>query len=348
MTTSKISLYNKVRPTDLKHVIGQEHVTKVIQGYLDKKQLPKSIILYGPPGTGKTTISRIIAKHLNESDHGIIELDSAEDGGKERIQSIVSSVSNTPMVGEHKTYVFDEAQELTRQAFSSLLKVTEEPPPHVTFIFLTTDFEKIPLSIRSRSECHCLAKINTKKIKLLLEQVVKDEKKLVPDSILNLIVGSSSGSLRNALVTLEEVLNLDPSDAEATIESILGLVSPKKLTKFLLSYLVADYNQLFSISEIFNTDKSDISRSISDLQQLTTDCRLCLVLPDLKTSTKSDVSYFTTYVDKAGTAFDKKKAGKLLDKLYDLLLELESNVKRTTNKDALLSRFIIKTIEAHQ
>lgn len=342
--TKTLNFPNKFRPGTFDEVIGQEHVTNILQAHIESGNIPPCIILYGPPGTGKTTIARIFAKSLNPSEHGRIELDSAEDGGKDKIQGLISSVPNAPLVGNYKTYIFDESQEITRQAFSSLLKITEEPPPHVKFIFLTTDFDKIPQSIVSRSEIHSLVRISNVDIKERLQQVVKQEEESVSDDVLNLVVQSSNGSLRNALIRLEEILTVGADSTSDTVETFLGLVSSKKLTKFILAYAFKDFKRLFEATEIFKSEKTETAKVVYDLEQLVMDARLFLLDAGLTNITKSDLTYFSSYLEKKN--IDKKILGESLDRLYDLTIQFESDLKRTSNKDALVTRFLIKLAQS--
>jgi len=147
-------LHLKHRPTDFLSVKGQDHVTLLLGKQVESKSVPNCIILYGPSGVGKTTVSRIIAKLLNDHPSGTIEIDSALDGGKDSVKQDQLDLYNYPLSGEFKTYIYNEAQELTRQSFGSLLNMLEEPPEHVRFILVTNNFDKIPLNIKSRSQSH--------------------------------------------------------------------------------------------------------------------------------------------------------------------------------------------------
>lgn len=334
---------NKFRPNSFADVIGQEHVTNVLQAHIDSGNIPPLTILYGPPGTGKTTIARIFAKLLNPSEHGLIELDSAEEGGKDKIQAIKSSVHNAPMVGKYKTYVFDESHNITRQGFDSLLKITEEPPPHVKFIFLTTDFDKIPGSIASRAEIHSLVRIGNAEIKQRLAEVCKAESKTISNDVLNLVVQGCGGSLRNALISLEQVITVDSTEGD-TVETFLGVISAKKLTKFILAYVFKDFKQLFEAIEILKSEKTETSKVVFDLEQLIMDARLFLINNEIINIAKSDLKYFASYVEKKDV--DLKQIGESLDKLYDLTIQFESDLKRTANKDALVSRFLVKMAQS--
>ena len=237
------NLYNKYRPDSFSEFIGQDHVVSTIKYQLENNCLPHCLILYGSPGTGKTSLGRLIAKSLNPSEHGCLEKDSAEDGAKDRVKMIISDVYNKPFKGKYKTYIFDEAHVITRQSFSSLLKITEEPPEHVKFIFTTTEFEKIPNNIKSRSQCHGLTRISRDLIKQRLNFILKNEEVSLPDNLVNLAVQAADGSMRNGIVALENIITGFLSNvSEKEIEQSLGVIGSKRLTDFILSFLFKDFS----------------------------------------------------------------------------------------------------------
>ena len=344
------SLYNKYRPKKFKELVGQDHITLLIESQLKSKCLPKSLIFYGPPGTGKTSIARLIASELNPSSYGLLEKDSSLEGSKDNIKNIQSEIYNKPFEGKYKTIIFEEAQEIGKAAFSSLLKITEEPPDHVHFVFTTTEFDKIPLSIKSRSQNHKFVRMTNGVIRGKLKEIIKKEKLNINDSLLSLIVASAGGSMRNGIVSLESIITACQSNqSENDIQSILGIISPAKITQFITSFINKDFTNLLKLKGIFNEENIDVQRTLYNLQQLLMDCRMWLAIPSLKEELHTDVSFFSEYTDKLIVNKDKKEAlylkksiGSHLDRLYDLSLEFESNLRLTNNKTACIDRFIIK------
>lgn len=341
---SKDSLYNKHRPKSFLDVVGQDHITKILESHIKEENLPHCIIMYGPPGTGKTSCARIVANMLNSSNHGVIEKDCSSEGGKDSLKTIQIDAYNKPMLGEWKTYIFDEAQEIGKKAFGSLLKVTEEPPEKVIFIFVTTEFNKIPGTIKSRSKSLSFNRIQNRIIREKVEEILKIEGRELPESLIDLAVHSGGGSLRNTLVNLETVLIQYPGEVdESKIAESLGVIGIKRLTEFSCAYLYKDFKKLHDMVSMFYEEYTDTTKAMSDLQQFIMDCRLAITLPTIKDSVKSNIDYFfeLTQVDQKDVSY-RKSLGSKLDFMYDLTLDLESDLRRSTNKEAVLTRFLIK------
>jgi len=346
---SYINLYSKYRPNTFDELVGQEHVSKLLQLQIQEKTVPNCIIIYGAAGVGKTSLARLVATGLNSSEHGTIEKDAGSEGGKDSLRSLQTDIYNKPFVGEYKTYIFDECHRLSKAAFDSLLKITEEPPEHVKFIFLTTSFEDLPLTIKSRSQCHALHSIPGSVIKERLKSIVKKEKMDITPELINLIVDSSEGSLRNAIVFLNTVVqSYLAGNTEVSIAKTLGVLGTTKVAEFMFAYVSEDFSKIDEGIEMFFPDNTDSARAIGKLQQYAIDCRYALIFEDYKLKSKSDVEPFLSLVKegltKSGKKLDKptiSAIGGKLDQLYDLSIALECNLKRTTNKEAALRRFAI-------
>ena len=348
------ALHTKYRPSEFTELVGQDHVIQVIQSQLDSQTLPNCLILYGPPGVGKTSLGRLIAKALNPSEHGLIEKDSALEGGKDVIRELQSTIYNKPFIGEYKVYLFDEAHEISKSGFASLLKITEEPPAHVKFIFVTTEFDKIPANIKSRCQSHSLNRLSNQVIRNRIKEVIKVEKLDIPDTLISLVVDAASGSLRNAIVHLETVIaSYSSGNTELNIAKTLGILGSKRLSDFVSSYVFEDFKKLDSLIEMFYPDSTDLSLALSNLQQFVIDARYAVIIPGFIETSKSDVVPFLTELDlklKDKPAKDhpalKAGIGRKLDQFYDLTLDLETNLRRTSNKEASLRRFVIKLAQS--
>ncbi len=340
-----LNLANKYRPNKFSDVVGQDHVIKVIEQQVKNNTLPPSIILYGFPGIGKTTISRIIAKSLNSSPYGLIEKDSSLDGGKENMLELHSDIYNKPFSGNTKIYLFDEAHNITSKAFESLLTIIEEPPENVRFIFCTTEFDKLPLTIKSRSQCHHLSKLKNNVIKEQINKIIKLEKLDVPDELINLIVESSDGSLRNSIFSLETVVAAIDIE-NLNVNDILGILGSNRISNFLLSYINKDFKGLISSVGMFYSEGINTQKAIYDFQQFIVDMRLCLILPKMVQDVHSNVSIIFGKIFKEGLNSNeivstRKNISKMLDTAYKYSLELESNNRRTLNKEAMFTDFVI-------
>src|SRR4051812_6833369 len=146
------TLYRKYRPKKFDDVIGQEAIVSALQNALKSDRVAHSYIFAGSRGTGKTTLARIFASALGVSQNDLYEIDAASNRNIDDIRAIRDAVSTLPFDSKFKIYLLDEVHMLTKESWNALLKTLEEPPSHVIFIMATTELEKIPGTILSRSE----------------------------------------------------------------------------------------------------------------------------------------------------------------------------------------------------
>ena len=167
------ALYRKYRPQDFEEVVGQEPVVRTLRNAISSGQLRQAYLFAGPRGTGKTSLARILAKALNcaqgptpdpdktchacqaianGSSLDVVEMDAASQRGIDDIREIRERVVLQPAEGRYKVYILDEAHQLTDAAWNALLKLIEEPPPHLVFVFCTTDLAKVLPTVRSRCQ----------------------------------------------------------------------------------------------------------------------------------------------------------------------------------------------------
>ena len=225
----------KYRPRNWGEVLGHKALLSSIKTALAKKSA-RTFLLTGGSGVGKTTIARLIAKEVGCSPSDIIELDGATNTGIDDMRNVIERLQYKSLSGNSRTVILDESHSVSKQAFQSLLKSLEEPPPDVYWVLCTTEPDRVPKNIRTRCLQYDLRPVSTDAILALLETVVSREKLIVKDETLEFIVEAAEGSPRQALVFLAECAELKDS---ASVKSLLKTVGESKeavdLCRMLLS-----------------------------------------------------------------------------------------------------------------
>lgn len=214
------ALYNSYRPTTWDEVIGQDAVVKSLRGAVQRKS-SQCYVLSGPSGLGKTTLARIASKELGCDDIGRSEIDAATYTGVDDMRQIQSIVQFRSLGSGVRSVIIDEAHNLSKNAWDSLLKTTEEPPPDVYWFFCTTNPAKLPKTIITRSMHLQLREIDKNELTALVEDVAKQEGIKLPDAIRQLVVAKADGSARQALVNLDACRDIkDRAEAAEVLQSI--------------------------------------------------------------------------------------------------------------------------------
>ena len=228
-TTASLALYRKYRPATFAEVKGQEHVTGPLQQALRTGRISHAYLFSGPRGCGKTSSARILARSLNciqgptpepcgvcdscvalaPSGPGsidVIEIDAASHGGVDDARELRERAFYTPVSGRFKIYIIDEAHMVTQQGFNALLKLVEEPPPHLKFIFATTEPEKVIPTIRSRTHHYPFRLVAPSVLRELMQDILRAEGVAVEDAVLPLVARAGAGSVRDSLSVLDQLL----------------------------------------------------------------------------------------------------------------------------------------------
>ena len=236
----------KWRPMVFEDVIGQSHVTNTLKNALATNRLAHAFIFCGGRGCGKTTTARILAKAINclhpkdsnpcnecevciEITNGrsmdVVEIDGASNRGVDEIRNLRESVRYAPARGKYKVYIIDEVHMLTKEAFNALLKTLEEPPPHVLFIFATTEVHKVPSTILSRCQRYDFRRITIEDIMSRLRFIAGEEKIAIDDDSLMIVAKKGDGSMRDAQSIFDQVVSYCGTSITAPqIISLLNVV----------------------------------------------------------------------------------------------------------------------------
>lgn len=293
------ALYRKYRPKTFDEICGQEAVVTSLKNQVKNNEISHAYIFQGTRGTGKTSAAKILSRAvnclhpidgnpcnecencksiLNESSLDVVEMDAASNNGVDDIRELKEKVIYPPQSLKYKVYIIDEVHMLSKGAFNALLKILEEPPRHLIFILATTEIEKIPATILSRSQKYNFKRISIEEISENLKKITELEGKSCDDEVFNLIAKSSDGAMRDALSVLDQLLtkNKDHIKLEDAME-VLGISSSELLFNLSEALIEKNVNEsLLAIDEIykegvdFNTLSSQILNHFRDLLMVKT------------------------------------------------------------------------------
>ncbi|WP_020470920.1 DNA polymerase III subunit gamma/tau [Zavarzinella formosa] len=252
----------RYRPQQFAELIGQEAVSKAITNAITSDRVAHAYLFTGARGVGKTSAARILAKALNcetgptvnpcgvcgacraitaGEDIDVIEIDGASNNGVDEVRTIRQNVATRPSRSRYKIYIIDEVHMLSKAAFNALLKTLEEPPPHVKFIFATTEVGKIPVTILSRCQRFDFPSITTARIFEHLKKVMAGENRQADDEALRLIARRAGGSMRDAQSLLEQMLSAGDGKLSAElVHAVLGTAAGDRVIEIASAILGKD------------------------------------------------------------------------------------------------------------
>lgn len=297
-----VSLYRKWRPRVFTDVVGQEHVVRTLTNALDQKRIGHAYLFAGPRGTGKTTLARLLAKGLNctlgptgspcgdcerclriaeGSSVDVLEIDGASNRGIDEIREIRERVKYAPAEGGYKVYIIDEVHMLTTEAFNALLKVLEEPPKHVVFIFATTEQHKIPATILSRCQNFEFRSLSAVEILEQLNRIAQGEGAEVETEALALIARHAEGGMRDAIGFLDQSISFSDGKIDSDlVAEVLGVVRTESLEALADALVEKDLKRCLVMVKDSARSGYDIRQWTADAARYFRDLMLLALLPD--------------------------------------------------------------------
>src|SRR5680860_63559 len=354
------SLYRKWRPQTFDDIIGQKHITQTLINAISLNRISHAYIFSGPRGVGKTTTARILAKSLNcengPTSHpcnkcerciritdgysmDVMEIDGASNNGVDSIRELRNKVNFAPAEGRYKIYIIDEVHMLSQGAFNALLKTLEEPPPHVIFIFATTDPHKIPNTILSRCQWFNFRRISLADIVAKLKMIVKDEKLNIDDKTLNIIARSSTGSMRDAESALDQIIAYCGKDITSqSVREVLGIIEEEVFFDFMEAIIKNDTLKGIEIINRTSDLGEDASQFIKNLMEYVHNLSLA------KVCQKEILNLKDIFTEDRERLLKQSKTIKL-EKLFNMvnyLTEAERKMRYTRHPWILLEMLVIK------
>ena len=264
------ALYRKYRSKKLSEVVGQNHITTVLESALKQNRIAHAYLFTGPRGVGKTSIARILAHEINnlpyseEENHpDIIEIDAASNNGVDDIRQLRDNVQIAPFSAKYRVYIIDEVHMLSKAAFNALLKTLEEPPEHAVFILATTDAHKLPATIISRTH-----------VCKHLEFIAKNEKIKISKEAIEIIAERGEGSFRDSISLLDQISSISKDGEEITaklLEETLGLASKTQINALISAFESQNANEVLEIVRGIRDSGVDLKNFASQLLNFITE-----------------------------------------------------------------------------
>ncbi|MGW1868254.1 DNA polymerase III subunit gamma and tau [Streptomyces mauvecolor] len=302
---SSLALYRRYRPESFAEVIGQEHVTDPLQQALRNNRVNHAYLFSGPRGCGKTTSARILARCLNceqgptptpcgecqscrdlarngPGSIDVIEIDAASHGGVDDARELREKAFFGPASSRYKIYIIDEAHMVTSAGFNALLKVVEEPPEHLKFIFATTEPEKVIGTIRSRTHHYPFRLVPPGTLREYLGDVCGREGIPVEDGVLPLVVRAGAGSVRDSMSVMDQLLAGAAEDGVtyAMATALLGYTDGSLLDSVIDAFAAGDGAAAFEVVDRVVEGGNDPRRFVADLLERLRDLVILAAVPD--------------------------------------------------------------------
>ncbi len=309
-----LALYRRYRPDTFAQVIGQDHVTEPLRAALRGNRVNHAYLFSGPRGCGKTTSARILARALNcakgptdepcgvcdscmelatggPGSVDVIEIDAASHGGVEDARDLREQATFQPMRDRYKVYIIDEAHMVTAQGFNALLKIVEEPPEHVRFVFATTEPEKVIGTVRSRTHHYPFRLIPPKVLSAYMAELCEREGVAIEPAALPLIVRAGGGSARDTLSVLDQLIGGAGTDGvtHRLTAGLLGFTPDTLLDDVVDAFAAHDAAGVFRVVDAVIETGQNPRRFTEDLLQRLRDLVIISAVPDAPATGLIDV-----------------------------------------------------------
>ena len=351
MSSAYQVIARKWRPQTFDDVVGQDHVVRTLKNAITRNRIAHAYLFVGPRGTGKTSTARIFAKALNvtggpKADFDVndpicvsiadgscldvIEIDAASNRGIDHIRELRDNVRYAPVQGKFKVYIIDEVHMLTPESFNALLKTLEEPPPHVKFVFATTDPEKLPRTVLSRCQRFDLKPIPSELIVQRLKKIAVAEKIKVSDAALASIARLADGGMRDAQSIFDQMISFCGTEVtEADVLDVYGLVATDKIAALAAALAAGDHKKIVEIVDDADENGRDLYRLLVDVQTQVRDALLHSIAKGGRS-------------DQLGPPMTTEQLTRLLDGLR----EGENGVKHGLSEKINFEVALLKAVEA--
>lgn len=360
-------LARKYRPQNFDELVGQDALVRTLKNAIESGRVAHAFMLTGVRGIGKTTTARIIAKALNykgpdgtagpttgktddcplcqaisEDRHpDVLEIDAASHTGVDDIRNLLDGVRYAPSEARYKIYIIDEVHMLSKSAFNALLKTLEEPPPHVKFIFATTEIRKVPVTVLSRCQRFDLRRVDTATLSQHYKSICDQEKVEIETEALDMIARAADGSVRDGLSLLDRAIALSADQKISTqnIKDMLGLADRARTMDLLEQALNGKAKDALDImSDLYNAG-ADPSIVMNDLLDLTHVLTRLKAVPDSETNMAPDEGI-------RAKDMAEKLSMPTLGKTWQILLKGMDEIQHAPNPQNTAEMVLIRLIYA--